>query len=102
MSFDSFSSHPLCGDMLWWPQERQTGGMRCTWPMGWSPGQLLSLLPSGLLRWRKEAWPPALLLEGKCRFLGSQSTASGINLLAIWPGPYFSEGQLHTEVEQRV
>lgn len=60
--------------------------------MGRSPGQLLSLLPSGLLRRRKEAWSPALLLEGKCRFLGSQSTTSGINLLAIWPGPYFSRG----------
>lgn len=60
----------------------------------------VSLLPSELLSQREEAWPPALLVEDRPRFLGSQSVANGMDLLAICPGPCSSE--VVPEVEQTV
>ena len=68
--------------------------------MGRPHGQLFPLLFSGLLSQRVEAWPPALLVEGRPRFLGPQSIANGMDLLAVLNSP-FSQNLLHPEAEQR-
>lgn len=54
---------------------------------GKSSWTAVSLLPNELLSQTEEAWPPSLLVEDRPKFLGSQSVANGMDLLAIWPSP---------------